>query len=251
MGHIEGFFSKMARSVQFGPKCHCNAPGYLILNLREAGGTAIEALGPELPVGLSIDQLRVDPNQITSAPQPSIRIISRIPATVRWLNACTSIPRRMRPAAMSGWRSEKMKTRSSFSARILSICRGESAHSRLLAASLRRAHGVAGNPDDAVLLAEQVEGLAGLLGEADNSAGWEYRGPWTWLCYLARSVTLQAMMGRNGMPLLMALIELSAESTKAVVEKPHDRRPEARAALEAAGCTLKDYFLRSDQLMRP
>src|SRR5262252_3333625 len=44
------------------------------------------------------------------------------------------------------------------------------------------------------------------------------------------------------MPLFMALIKLSAESTKAVVERPHDRRPAARAALEAAGCTLKDYY---------
>ena len=44
------------------------------------------------------------------------------------------------------------------------------------------------------------------------------------------------------MPLFMASIKLSAESTKAVVEKPQDRRPAARAALEAAGCTLKDYY---------
>jgi uncharacterized protein with GYD domain len=40
----------------------------------------------------------------------------------------------------------------------------------------------------------------------------------------------------------MASIKISAESTKAVVEKPHDRRPAARAALETAGCTLKDYY---------
>ena len=44
------------------------------------------------------------------------------------------------------------------------------------------------------------------------------------------------------MPLFMALIKLSAESTKAVVEKPQDRRPAVRAVLEAAGCTLKDYY---------
>jgi len=44
------------------------------------------------------------------------------------------------------------------------------------------------------------------------------------------------------MPLFMALIKLSAESTKAVVERPHDRRPAVRTALEAAGCTLKDYY---------
>ena len=44
------------------------------------------------------------------------------------------------------------------------------------------------------------------------------------------------------MPLFMASIKLSAESTKAVVDRPHDRRPLVRAALEAAGCTLKDYY---------
>jgi uncharacterized protein with GYD domain len=44
------------------------------------------------------------------------------------------------------------------------------------------------------------------------------------------------------MPLFLASIKFSAASTKAVVEKPHDRRPAARAALEAAGCTLKDYY---------
>ena len=44
------------------------------------------------------------------------------------------------------------------------------------------------------------------------------------------------------MPLFMASIKFSAASTKAIVEKPHDRRSSARAALEAAGCTLKDYY---------
>jgi uncharacterized protein with GYD domain len=44
------------------------------------------------------------------------------------------------------------------------------------------------------------------------------------------------------MPLFMASIKLSPESTKAVVEKPHDRRPAVRAVCEAAGCTLKDYY---------
>src|SRR6266481_7479780 len=49
--------------------------------------------------------------------------------------------------------------------------------------------------------------------------------------------------GRNHMPLFLASIKFSAASTKAVVEKPHDRRPAARVALEAAGCTLKDYYI--------
>jgi hypothetical protein len=38
-------------------------------------------------------------------------------------------------------------------------------------ARLRRARNIAGDADDAVLLAEQVQRLDGLFGEADNSAG--------------------------------------------------------------------------------
>jgi uncharacterized protein with GYD domain len=44
------------------------------------------------------------------------------------------------------------------------------------------------------------------------------------------------------MPLFMASIKFSAASSKAIVEKPHDRLPPAKAALEAAGCTLKEYY---------
>jgi hypothetical protein len=46
----------------------------------------------------------------------------------------------------------------------------EGARPRLLAASLRRAHGVTGDPDDAVPLAEQIQRFDGFLGEANNSA---------------------------------------------------------------------------------
>ena len=44
------------------------------------------------------------------------------------------------------------------------------------------------------------------------------------------------------MPLFMASIKFSAASTKAMAEKPHDRLGPAKAALAAAGCTLKDYY---------
>jgi uncharacterized protein with GYD domain len=44
------------------------------------------------------------------------------------------------------------------------------------------------------------------------------------------------------MPLFMATIKYSAASTKTLVEKPHDRRPAARAALEGAGCALKEVY---------
>lgn len=44
------------------------------------------------------------------------------------------------------------------------------------------------------------------------------------------------------MPLFMTALKYSADSTKALVDKPQDRRVAARAALEAIGCTLKDFY---------
>ena len=44
------------------------------------------------------------------------------------------------------------------------------------------------------------------------------------------------------MPLFMTMIKLSTASTKAIVEKPHDRAPLAKAGLEAVGCNLKEYY---------
>ena len=49
----------------------------------------------------------------------------------------------------------------------------EGRHPRLLAAHLRRPHRIAGDADDAVLLAEQIQRLDGLFGEADDPAGRE------------------------------------------------------------------------------
>jgi len=42
---------------------------------------------------------------------------------------------------------------------------------------LRRPHRVAGNADDPVLLAEQIQGLDGFLGETDDPAGRELAHP--------------------------------------------------------------------------
>src|SRR5690606_7480841 len=50
---------------------------------------------------------------------------------------------------------------------------GERRDARLLLAHLWRAHGVARDADDAILLAEEVEGLYGLLGQADDALGWK------------------------------------------------------------------------------
>src|ERR1700733_4965735 len=43
----------------------------------------------------------------------------------------------------------------------------------LLAPDLRRSHGITGNANDSVLLAEQIKGLDRFLGEADDAAGRE------------------------------------------------------------------------------
>src|SRR6516162_5048007 len=45
---------------------------------------------------------------------------------------------------------------------------------RLLPTGLRRTNDIAGNPDDAVLLAKQIERLDSLFGEADNSCRWRH-----------------------------------------------------------------------------
>ncbi len=49
----------------------------------------------------------------------------------------------------------------------------EGRYPRFLAADLRRTHRIAGDADDAVLLAEQIQRLHGLFGQADDPAGRE------------------------------------------------------------------------------
>ncbi len=73
---------------------------------------------------------------------------------------------------MSAWRSEKVSTRSGSSARIFGHVGGnEGADARLLASHPRGAHGIARDPDDAGFLAEEIQRLDRLLGEADDAGG--------------------------------------------------------------------------------
>jgi len=44
------------------------------------------------------------------------------------------------------------------------------------------------------------------------------------------------------MPLFMAAIKLSDAWTKAMVERPEDRRVAADALFNAGGCVLKEYY---------
>src|SRR6476619_4392411 len=81
--------------------------------------------------------------------------MSKIPATSRWLNACTAMLRRMSSAAMSACRSEKVRTRS-----------GSSASTFSKSAEM--------HADDAAVLAEEIQRLHGLLGEADDALGREH-----------------------------------------------------------------------------
>ncbi len=107
---------------------------------------------------------------------PSVRIIARMPATSRWLKACTATLRRISSAAMSACRSEKVRTRSGSSARIFSkSARDEGGDARLLLAHPRRPHRIARDADDAALLAEKIERLDGLLGQADDAFGRKHR----------------------------------------------------------------------------
>src|SRR5215467_3576205 len=77
----------------------------------------------------------------------------------------------MRSATIPAWRSENVRTRSGCSARILSIFADVKALTRGFSRrACGGAHDVARDTHDAVLLAEQVERLDGLFGEADNSA---------------------------------------------------------------------------------
>lgn len=75
---------------------------------------------------------------------------------------------------MPAWRSEKASTSSGSKGQDLRNVRGdEGRHPRLLPPHLGRADGVAGDADDAVLLAEQVQRFDGLFGQADDAAGRE------------------------------------------------------------------------------
>ena len=51
------------------------------------------------------------------------------------------------------------------------------AETRGFPAGLGRPHAIAGDADDAMLLAEQVERLDGLLGQADDALGWKHSCP--------------------------------------------------------------------------
>ena len=105
---------------------------------------------------------------------PSVRIIAKMPAMSRWLKTWMAIPARTRSATMSACRSEKAEHKIGLERQNLRNVRGdEGGNPRLLAADLRRPHRIAGDADDAVLLAEQIQRLDGLFGQADDPAGWE------------------------------------------------------------------------------
>src|SRR3989449_3286975 len=54
---------------------------------------------------------------------------------------------------------------------LVGLRRKERRHPRLLAPRARRPHGVAGDADDAALLAEEIQRLGGLFSEADDALG--------------------------------------------------------------------------------
>ena len=60
----------------------------------------------------------------------------------------------MRSAAMSAWRSENEVGLQRQD--LVDIRRGEGTHARIFTGSLRRADDIAGDPDNAILLADQI-----------------------------------------------------------------------------------------------
>ena len=56
----------------------------------------------------------------------------------------------------------------------LEVGGNEGGDARLLLAHLRRAHRIAGHPDDAPLLAQEIKGFHGLFGETDDALGREH-----------------------------------------------------------------------------
>jgi hypothetical protein len=94
-----------------------------------------------------------------------------MPATLRWLAIHTSTPASTRARAMSGLhvgKADRQVGREREDA--VDLRARERRDARLLVTRLGRAHGEAGDADDAVLLAERVEHLGRLFGEADDAA---------------------------------------------------------------------------------
>ena len=78
---------------------------------------------------------------------------------------------------MSAWRSENVWDEVGLHREdLVDVRRREGAHAWLLAARLRWAHDVTGYPDDAVLLAEQINRFDGLFVKTNDSA-WRKHGP--------------------------------------------------------------------------
>ena len=105
---------------------------------------------------------------------PSVRIIAKMPAMSRWLKTWMATPARTRSATMFGLQVGEGQHEIGLERENLRDVRGdEGGNPRLLAADLRRPHRIAGDADDTVLLAEQIQRLDGLFGEANDPAGWE------------------------------------------------------------------------------
>ena len=90
---------------------------------------------------------------------------------LRWLKAWTSIPTANEIGGNVGLQIGERQDQIGLQGEdLVDVRRREGAHARFLPASLRRAHNIAGDANDAVLLAQQVQRLDGLFREADNSA---------------------------------------------------------------------------------
>jgi hypothetical protein len=104
---------------------------------------------------------------------PSVRIIAR-PATSRWLNRWDGKACPGEVLDDSGLEIGESKDQVGCKRHDLRcVGRGERRNPRLLAPNPRWPEGIAGDPDDPVFLAQEIEGLDRLLSQADDPLGRE------------------------------------------------------------------------------
>ena len=91
----------------------------------------------------------------------------------RWLKACTAMLLRIsvgRDVRLQVGKGQHQIGRERENFR--NVGRGEGRDARLFAPHTRRPHRIAGDADNAVVLAEEIERLHGFFGQTDDSFGW-------------------------------------------------------------------------------
>ena len=159
------------RSVPTPSRCRKSSARPIPRNRRADGAQApMRAHAPRLCV---LRVIAASASAFSAAPTsaPSVRIIARMPATSRWLKACTATPCADQVGHDVGLQIGEGQHQIGLEREdFRDVGADEGGDARLLLAHLRRAHRIAGDADDAILLAEEIERLDGFLGQADDAA---------------------------------------------------------------------------------